>query len=104
MTQPKTQQIKELKQRKLQLEIKKDSAQIELDRIDLQIKVIEVEVIKKNPATMPYKTERIKEYQKKIDYLKLQKIEVSNRLNTISSSLVKKVKSERPIVAYFLIS
>ena len=51
---------------------------------------------------MTYKTERIKEYQKKIDYLKLQKIEVSNRLNTISSSLVKKVKSERPIVAYFL--
>ena len=38
---------------------------------------------------MPYKTERIKEYQKKIDYLKLQKIEVSNRLNTISSSLEK---------------
>ena len=45
----KTQQIKELKQSKLQLEIKKDSAQIELDRIDLQIKVIEVEVIKKIP-------------------------------------------------------
>ena len=37
MTQPKTQQIKELKQRILQLEIKKDSAQIELDRIDLQL-------------------------------------------------------------------
>ena len=33
MTQPKTQQIKELKQSKLQLEIKKDSAQIELDKI-----------------------------------------------------------------------
>ena len=33
----KTQQIKELKQSKLQLEIKKDSAQIELDRIDLQL-------------------------------------------------------------------
>ena len=30
MTQPKTQQIKELKQSKLQLEIKKDSAQIEI--------------------------------------------------------------------------
>ena len=43
MTQPKTQQIKELKQRKLQLEIKKDSAQIELDRIDLQIKIVVVE-------------------------------------------------------------
>ena len=38
---------------------------------------------------MPYKTERIKEYQNKIDYLKLQKIEVSNRLNTINSSLEK---------------
>ena len=37
MTQPKTQQIKELKQRKLQLEIKKDSAQIELDKIDIQL-------------------------------------------------------------------
>ena len=37
MTQPKTQQIKELKQRKLQLEIKKDSVQIELDRIDIQL-------------------------------------------------------------------
>ena len=37
MTQPKTQQIKELKQSKLQLEIKKDSAQLELDRIDLQL-------------------------------------------------------------------
>ena len=37
MTQPKTQQIKELKQRKLQLEIKKDSAQIELDRIKIQL-------------------------------------------------------------------
>ena len=34
-TETKTQQIKELKQSKLQLEIKKDSAQIELDRIDL---------------------------------------------------------------------
>ena len=34
MTQPKTQQIKELKQRILQLEIKKDSAQIELDKIE----------------------------------------------------------------------
>ena len=30
MTQPKPLQIKELKQRKLQLEIKKDSAQIEI--------------------------------------------------------------------------
>ena len=40
-------------------------------------------------TTMTYKTERIKEYQKKIDYLKLQKIEVSNRLNTINSSLEK---------------
>ena len=37
MTQPKTQQIKELKQSKLQLEIKKDSAQIELDKIDIQL-------------------------------------------------------------------
>ena len=37
MTQPKTQQIKELKQRKLQLEIKKDSAQIELDKIKIQL-------------------------------------------------------------------
>ena len=46
MTQPKTQQIKALKQSKLQLEIKKDSAQIELDRIDLQIKIIEVEIKK----------------------------------------------------------
>ena len=32
-----TQQIKALKQSKLQLEIKKDSAQIELDRIDIQL-------------------------------------------------------------------
>ena len=38
---------------------------------------------------MPYKTERIKDYQKRIDYLKLQKIEVSNRLNTINSSIEK---------------
>lgn len=38
---------------------------------------------------MTYKTERIKEYQKKIDYLKLQKIEVGNRLNIINSSLEK---------------
>ena len=37
MTQPKTQQIKELKQRKLQLEIKKDSVQIELDKIKIQL-------------------------------------------------------------------
>ena len=37
MTQPKTQQIKELKQRILQLEIKKDSAQIELDKIKIQL-------------------------------------------------------------------
>ena len=37
MTQPKTQQIKELEQRKLQLEIKKDSAQIELDIIKIQL-------------------------------------------------------------------
>ena len=37
MTQPKPLQIKELKQRKLQLEIKKDSVQIELDRIDIQL-------------------------------------------------------------------
>ena len=38
---------------------------------------------------MTYKTERIKEYQKKIDYLKLQKIEVVNRLNIINSSIEK---------------
>ena len=37
MTHPKTQQIKELKQRKLQLEIKKDSAQIELHIIKIQL-------------------------------------------------------------------
>ena len=37
MTHPKTQQIKELKQRKLQLEIKKDYAQIELDKIKIQL-------------------------------------------------------------------
>ena len=37
MTQPKTQQIKELKQSKLQLEIKKDSAQIELHIIKIQL-------------------------------------------------------------------
>lgn len=37
MTQPKTQQIKELKQSKLQLEIKKDSAQIELHKIKIQL-------------------------------------------------------------------
>ena len=34
MTQPKPLQIKALKQSKLQLEIKKDSAQIELDKIE----------------------------------------------------------------------
>ena len=52
MPQPKTNQIKELKQRKLQLEIKKDLTQIEIDKIDIQIKIIEVEIKRLKQPTM----------------------------------------------------
>ncbi len=36
---------------------------------------------------MTYTTQKNKQYQQKIDYLKLQKVEVTQRLNTINSSL-----------------
>ena len=41
----------------------------------------------KAETAMTYTTQKNKQYQQKIDYLKLQKVEVTQRLNTINSSL-----------------